>query len=148
MIVEEPIQFKELCEKVGIAFMMGQKVQFALAHYYSVFHMVNSGWSTEKAKEKIKFYLSKPMGVLVDSIEKDGQLDRSLIDQVIEFMEQRNWLAYNFDEESILFLSQNHKLDFYIGKMEKIVFQAENLMVDLDEIGEQLVPISFNLTLY
>ena len=51
VIPEEPEKFKELCEKVGLALMLGQKVQFALAHYYSVFHMVNKRWDKEKAKK-------------------------------------------------------------------------------------------------
>jgi len=140
MIPEEPIKFKELCEKVGLALMMGQKVQFALAHYYSVFHMVKSGWSKEKAKEKIILHLSKPMGVVVNSIEKDAPLDQGLFQRIIEFKTQRNWLAHDFDEESTPFLSQNQKFDFYIKKMEQIAIQASNLMVDLNEIGDQLVP--------
>jgi hypothetical protein len=141
MIPEEPIHFKELCEKVGLALMMGQKVQFALAYYYSVFHMVKSGWSKEKAKEKITFHLSKPMGVVVNSIEKDAPLDQGLFLRVKEFKTQRNWLAHDFDEESTPFLSQNQKFDFYIEKMEQIAIHAQNLMVDLNKIGEQLVPL-------
>ena len=141
MVPEEPIQFKELCEKVGLALMMGQKVQFALAYYYSVFQMVKSGWSKEKAKEKIIFHLSKPMGVVVNSIEKDAPLDQGLFQRVIEFKTQRNWLAHDFDEESTPFLSQNQKFDFYIEKMEQIAIHAQNLMVDLNKIGEQLVPL-------
>ena len=141
MIPEEPIQFKELCEKVGLALMMGQKVQFALAHYYSIFHMVKSGWSKEKAKEKAILHLSKPMGVIVNSIEKDAPLDQGLFQRVIEFKTQRNWLAHDFDEESTYFLSQNQKYDFYIGKMEQIAIHAQKLIVDLNEIGEQLAPL-------
>ena len=141
MIHEEPIKFKELCEKVGLALMMGQKVQLALAYYYSVFHMVNSEWSKEKAKEKIIFHLSKPMGVVVNSIEKDAPLDQGLFQRVIEFKAQRNWLAHDFDEESTPFLSRNQKFDFYIEKKEQIATQARNLMIDLNEIGEQLVPL-------
>ena len=141
MIPEEPIQFKELCEKVGLAMMMGQKVQFALSHYYYVFHIVNSGWSKEKAKEKLEFHLSKPMGVVVNSIEKDAFLSKDLFQRVIEFKTQRNWLAHDFDQESTPFLSQNQQFDFYIGKMEQIANQAKNLMIDLNEIGEKLVPL-------
>jgi hypothetical protein len=141
MIPEEPIQFKELCEKVGLALMMGQKVQFALAHYYSVFHIVNSGWSKEKAQERLTFHLSKPMGVVVNSIEKDAPLGNDLFQRVIEFKTQRNWLAHDFDQESTPFLSQNQKIDFYIEKMEQISNQATNLMINLNEIGGKLVPV-------
>ena len=141
MIPEEPIQFKELCEKVGLALMMGQKVQFALAHYYSVFHIVNSGWSKEKAKEKLAFHLSKPMGVVVKSIKQDAPLCDGLFRRVIEFKTKRNWLAHDFDEESTPFLSQSQKFDYYIEKMEQIAIQATDVMIELNVIGEKLVPL-------
>jgi hypothetical protein len=72
---KEPEKFKELCEKVGLALMMGQKLQFSLAYYYSVYHMVKKKWNHEKAKSKIEFHLSKPMGVVVNDIEKDAPLE-------------------------------------------------------------------------
>ncbi len=74
MLPEELKHFKELCEKVGLALMMGQKVQFALAYYYSVYHIVNSGWNKEKAKDKIRYHLSKSMGIVVIAIENDAPL--------------------------------------------------------------------------
>jgi len=142
MIFEEPKQFKELCEKVGLALMMGQKVQFALAHYYSVYHIVNSGWNKEKAKEKIRFHLSKPMGVIVNLIERDASLNYELFKDVIDFKNQRNWLAHDFDEESTPFLSQNQRFDYYIEKMDNIVRQANRVMIELHAVGERLVPVS------
>ncbi len=138
---EEPKQFNELCEKVGLALMMGQKLQFALSHYYSVFHIVNSKWSKEKAKDKIQFHLSKPMGAVVNSIEKDAPLDPIIFDEVKKFKEQRNWLAHDFDEESTPFLSQGERFDHYISVMENITIQAHNIMMKLDELGEKLIPI-------
>ena len=142
MIPEEPKQFKELCEKVGLALMMGQKVHFALAHYYSVYHIVKKGWNKEKAKDKLRFHLSKPMGIVLNSIEKDTPLRHELLKKVIEFKNQRNWLAHDFDEESTPFLSQNQNFDYYIEKMENIVRQANRVMIELHEIGEKLVPVS------
>ncbi|MDA3916476.1 MAG: hypothetical protein PF690_05855 [Deltaproteobacteria bacterium] len=141
MIQEEPEKFKELCEKVGLALMMGQKLQFALAHYYSVFHMVHSKWSKEKAKEKISFHLSKPMGVIVSSIEKDSPSKPELFEEIIEFKKQRNWLAHDFDEESTPFLTQGERFDYYIQKMEKITIHANEIMLKLDQIGEALIPV-------
>ncbi len=82
-IFEEPSQFKELCENVGLALMMGQKVQFSLAYYYSLYHMVNSGWNKERAKDKIRFHLSKPMGVIVNSIDNDAPLGNEIYEHVI-----------------------------------------------------------------
>jgi hypothetical protein len=138
---EELKQFNELCEKVGLALMMGQKLQFALSHYYSVFHIVNSKWSKEKAKEKIQFHLSKTMGTVLSSIEKDAPLDPTIFDEVKKFKEQRNWLAHDFDEESTPFLSQGKRFDHYIAVMENITILAHNIMMKLDEVGEKLIPV-------
>ena len=142
IIPEEPEKFKELCEKVGLALMMGQKVQFALAHYYSIYQIVNNGWDKGKAKEKIMFHLSKPMGVVVSSIEKNAPLNDELFRKVIDFKNLRNWLVHDFDEESTPFLSQDQKFDYYIEKMENIAHQANQVMVVLHEIGQNLVPVS------
>jgi hypothetical protein len=141
MIQEEPIKFKELCEKVGLALMMGQKLQFALAHYYSVFHMVHSKWNNEKAKEKISLHLSKPMGFIINSIKKDASLKPELFNQIIEFKKQRNWLAHDFDEESTPFLTQGKRFDYYIQKMGKITIHANEIMLKLDQVGEALIPV-------
>lgn len=141
MFPEEPDDFSELCQKVGLALMMGQKVQFALAHYYSVYHIVNSCWAKEKAKEKIDFHLSKAMGVVVDSIEKNAPLDADLFQEVKRFKESRNWLAHDFDEESTPYLAKGEKLQYYIQKMDDISLQASALMQRLHDVGEKLVPI-------
>jgi hypothetical protein len=50
-------------------------------------------------------------------------------------------LVHDFDEESTPFLSQNQKIDYYIEKMEQIVTQAHRLMIGLNEIGGNLVPV-------
>ena len=139
---DEPERFKELCEKVGLALMMGQKLQFALAHYYSVYHIVNSRWDKEKAKKKIDFHLSKPMGIIVNSIEQDAPLKPNLFEEIIKFKELRNWLAHDFDEESTSFLSQGQNFEYYIEKMEKITIRASEIMLKLNEVGEALVPVN------
>ena len=139
-LLEEPKEFKELCEKVGLALMMGQKVQFALAHYYSVYHIVNSGWSSEQANEKIEFHLSKAMGFVVSSIEKDAPLDDVLFDKVKSFKKSRNWLAHDFDEESTPYLGKGERFQHYLHKMEEIIQEANNLMINLHKVGERLVP--------
>ena len=138
---EEPEQFKELCEKVGLALMMGQKLQFAIAHYYSVYHMVTSKRSKENAKNKISYHLSNPMGVVVNSIERDAPLDAELFEEIIKFKKERNWLAHDFDEESTPFLTQGQKFEHYIAKMESITVQAHNVMLKLNEVGDKLIPI-------
>jgi hypothetical protein len=116
-------------------------VQFALSHYYSVYQIVNSKWSKEKAKDKIQFHLSKSMGVVVTSIERDAPLDPTIFDEIKKFKERRNWLAHDFDEDSTPFLSQGERFDHYIDVMEYITIQAHNIMQKLNEIGENLIPV-------
>jgi len=140
VIPEEPLKFRELCEKVGLALMMGQKVQYSLAYFYSVYHQVNSGWSKDKSKESASLYLSKAMGNVVAAIEKDSCLDEELFEKIIQFKKLRNWLAHDFDEESTPYLAVNERFQYYIDKMDSITNQALSLIQDLDQVGNTLVP--------
>ncbi len=140
MLPDEPVNFRELCEKVGLALVMGQKVQFALAHYFSVYHMVHSKWS-KQAKEKIDFHLLRPMGVVIASIEKAAPLSADLFSKVVLFRKLRNWLAHDFDEESTPFIYKGDKIVFYIAKMDDIINKGSDLMYKLHEVGESLVPV-------
>ena len=124
--------------------MMGQKLQFSLSYYYAVFHIVNSTWSKEKAKDKIQFYLSKPMGVVVNSIEKDAPLDAIFFEEIKKLKKQRDWLVHDFDEESTPFLTQGQKIEHYVAVMENISITANNIMQKLKEVGEKLIPIPIN----
>jgi hypothetical protein len=141
MLTEEPEDFKELCEKVGLALLLGQKVQFALAHYYSVYHIVNSGWSKEQAKDSVNFHLSKPMGRVVLSIKNDAPLNDELFEVIDAFKISRNWLVHDFDEESTPYLSKGERFRYYIEAMEQNCRNAGTLMNRLNEVGEQLVPV-------
>lgn len=141
MIPEEPKEFRELCEKVGLALIMGQKVQFALAYYYSVYHLVNSGWNSEQVKAKVDFHLSRPMGVVVSAIEKDAPLEASLYDELVQFKAKRNWLVHDFDEESTQYLTQGDKYQHYLKIMDDFINDAETLMVRLHVVGQSLVPV-------
>ncbi|MEI8602971.1 hypothetical protein P4S54_10500 [Shewanella sp. PP-He15 brown] len=141
MLPEEPEQFKELCEKVGLALMMGQKVQFSLAYYYSVYHIVNSGWSKEQAKDCVNKHLSKAMGFIVSSIEKDAALDEQLFNEIKMFKKDRNWLTHDFDEESTPYLYKNERFEHYIQEMDRIIECASKLMHNLNQVGEKLVPV-------
>ncbi len=136
----EPEKFRELCERVGLALMMGQKVQYALAYYFSVYHMVNSGWSKEEAMRKVDFHLSKPMGVIVNSIEKSAPLDGALFKKVLRFKERRNWVAHDFDDESTQYIAKGERIDHYISEMSGIVSLALELVKALNNVGEELVP--------
>ena len=87
--------------------MMGQNVRFALTLYCSVYHMVNGGGNKEKAGDKIRSQLSRPVVLGVDAMGKD-----------------------------VSSLFQNQKFDYCTGKMEQIVIQANRLMIELNEIGK------------
>lgn len=132
--------FKELCEKIGLAIMMGQKVQFELAYYYSVFHMVNSEWSKEKARGRIEYYLSSSMDVIMNSIQEDAPLDEDLFREIARFKEKRKWLTQEFDEESTLPLIQGKGFKLYISLMEEIINHAKKIMEKLDEVEKKLKP--------
>ena len=134
-------QFKELSEKIGLAILMGQKLQFALAYYYAVFHIINSKWSKEKAKKRIEYYLSSPMEVIVNSIEEDAPLDAELFQEIVRFKEKRNWLTQEFDEESTLSLIQGKGFEIYLPIMEEITNNAKSIMEKLNEVDEKLKPL-------
>ena len=136
----EPDRFRELCEKIGLALLMGQKVQFALAHYYATYQIVKNGMSKEDARKSIETHLSKPMGNVVGSIEKDAPLEHDIFEKVKAFKCRRNWLAHDFDEEATPFLAQGERIPDYIATMEGICSEAYELMQQLDALGNSLVP--------
>lgn len=148
-IPEEPERFRELCEKTGLALMLGQKVQFALSYYYSVFHKTHGNFTEEKVKEKLEFHLSKPLGVVVDSIEKAAPLGDELFSKVRSFQAERNWLAHDFDQEMNMFRLVNEAddeggtpdLSPWISRLEKISEQACEIIAELVHVGEKLAPI-------
>ncbi len=121
--------------------MMGQKLQFSLAYYYSVFHIVNSKWSKEKAKRRIEYYLSCPMEVIVNSIELDAPLDAELFREIVRFKEKRKWLTHEFDEESTLSLIQSKGFEIYFQIMEEITNNAKSIMEKLNEVDKKLTPL-------
>lgn len=120
--------------------MTGQKFHFELAYYYSVFHMINSQWSKEKAKRRIEYYLSCPMEVIIESIEKDAPLDAELFKEIVRFKEKRNWLVNEFNEESTLPLILGKRFELYIKIMDEIIHNANAIMKKLNEVDEKLKP--------
>lgn len=140
---EEPKRFRELCEKVGLALMLGQKVHIALSHYYSVFHVAHGTLSNEQAKQKLDEHLSKPMGFVIASIKKTAPLCPGISERISKFKDSRNWLAHDFDQEATPFLARGERHDHYICKMEGIATQAYKFMQDLHLIGEELVEVGF-----
>ncbi len=139
MIQNKPEGFDELCYSVGLALLMGQKVQFALAYYFGVYRLVRNSWEKAKSDKKVKYYLSKPMGVVVKDIKKNAPLPDDLALKVDQFKNDRNWLVHDFDEESTPYIVVGQRIEHYIGKMEKIIKDAQQIMLDLDEIGDYLM---------
>ena len=140
-IPDEPEQFKELCEKTGLALMLGQKVHVSLCYYYSVFHVQHGKLTKEEAKEKLDFHLSKVMGVIIKAIKKDAPLDDELFNKILEFKDNRNWLAHDFDQEAVPALFRRENLAPFISKIDRIAEQAYEIMRKMDHIGEELTPI-------
>jgi hypothetical protein len=135
----KPERFEILCHDVGLALLLGQKVQFALTHYFGVHQAIRSGWSKSQVEVKVKLFLSKPMGVIVSEIKKQAPLSNELSIKVDKFKADRNWLVHDFDEESTPYISRGEKIDEYINRMEQIVRDAQIIMLELDKIGDALM---------
>ena len=140
-IPKEPEGFKKLCEETGLALMLGQKVHISLSCYYSVFHKTHGKLTKEQAKEKLDFHLSKVMGVIIKAIKKDAPLDDELFNKILEFKDNRNWLAHDFDQEAVPFLARGEDLGPFIRKMQRISKQACEIMDELHHVGEKLAPV-------
>jgi len=139
MIHEKPERFEILCHDIGLALLLGQKVQFALACYFGVNHAVRAGWKRNQLDEKVRYFLSKPMGVIVSEIKQKAPLSAELSMKVDEFKASRNWLVHDFDEEATPYISRGQKIDLYIERMENIAGSAIEIMTELDKIGDELM---------
>ena len=138
-ISPKPVRWEELCYDIGLAVLLAQKVQFALAHYFACHQAVRAGWNRNRIEEKVRFFLSKPMGVVVGEIKKHTPLPDALSSQVDQFKADRDWLVHSFDEESTLHISRGERFDHYISRMEAISAQAQTIMLALDPIGDDLM---------
>ena len=121
--------------------MLGQKVHIALSHYYCVFHVAHGSLSKEQAKQKLDKHLSKPMGNVINSINKEAPLCPGISERISKFRNSRNWLAHDFDQEATPFLARGERYDHYICVMDGIATQAYKIMQDLHVIGEKLVNV-------
>ncbi len=139
MIPPKPERFEILCHDVGLALLLGQKVQFALTYYFCVHQAVRFGWKKSQMDEKVRLFLSKPMGVVISEIKKQAPLPDDLSNKVDKFKADRNWLVHYFDEESTPYISRGEKIDDYICRLEQIVQDAQTIMFELDEIGDALM---------
>ena len=131
-------KFDELCRLIGLAVLMGQKVQFALAHYHAYHKMVHSGLPKAEAKAAIVKSLSKTLGGVVTQIKSETPLPPEVGDQLDAFLKERNWLAHDFDNEATPVIAAGKDFTHFLEKMVKITQSAESLMVQLDQIGNAL----------
>ena len=138
-IPSKPARWEELCHDIGLAVLLAQKVQFALAHYYACHQCVRAGWNKTQAQEKIDYFLSTPMGVVWREVKNQTPLPDSLTTQIEAFKTDRDWLVHNFDQESTRFISRGERIDEYISRMEAISAQAQDIMLKLDAIGDELM---------
>jgi hypothetical protein len=139
MMSPKPERFEILCHDIGLALLLGQKVQFSLAYYFCVYHAVYAGWNKGQLDEKVRYFLSKPMGVVVSEIKQKAPLPNGLSNKVDEFKVARNWLVHNFDEEATPYISRGQKIDDYIARMGQISSLAMEIMGELDVIGDGLI---------
>jgi hypothetical protein len=136
----QPEGFNELCERVGLAMMFGQKVQYALAGYFATYSRVHRNVSVEDAKGLMEKYLSKTVGYVVGAIETSAPLPEEGWKKVKAFHGERNWLVHDFDQEATPFLSRGERVPEYLARMEGIALSGLDVMQLLDEQGHRLVP--------
>lgn len=139
MMPPKPERFEILCHDIGLALLLGQKVQFSLAYYFGVNHAVRAGWNKRQLDEKVRYFLSKPMGVVVSEIKQKAPLPSELSTKVDEFKAARNWLVHDFDEEATPYIWRGLKINDYIKRMEQIASLAMEVMKELDKIGDELM---------
>ncbi|SDE14812.1 hypothetical protein [Aquimonas voraii] len=139
-IPPQPEGFSELCERVGLAMMLGQKVQYALAGYFATHSRVRKQVNLEDAKAQMEKHLSKAMGHVIGAIEESDSLPEVVWEKVKAFQDERNWLVHDFDEEATPFLSRGERIPEYLARMEEIARSAVELMELLDAEGSKLVP--------
>ncbi|MFC1824882.1 hypothetical protein ACFL9T_19410 [Thermodesulfobacteriota bacterium] len=139
IIPPKPERWEILCHNIGLALLLGQKLQFALAYYLGVHQAVRGGLNENQLDAKVSYFLSKPMGVVVSEIKQKAPLPDFLSKNVDEFKTARNWLVHNFDEEATPHISRGQKIDEYITRMEQITQEAISIMNELDKIGDELM---------
>ncbi|GMV32130.1 MAG: hypothetical protein AMXMBFR59_42550 [Rhodanobacteraceae bacterium] len=136
----QPKGFSELCERVGLAMMLGQKVQYALAGYFATYSRVHRKVSVEDARAQMEKHLSRTMGHVIAAIQASAPLPDGVWEKVKAFQDERNWLVHHFDEEATPFLSRGERIPEYLTRMESIARSAVELMELLDAEGKNLVP--------
>ncbi len=140
-IPDQPEGFATLCEMTGLAVMLGQKVQYALAGYFATYSGAKLGATVDAVKAQMASHLSKPMGAVIGDIDKHAPLAPEIWEKVKSFQTERNWLVHDFDEEATPHLAVGEKIPDYTTRMESIAGAALELMQLLDGVGKDLTGV-------
>lgn len=128
-------EFDELCRVIGLAILMSQKLQFALAHYHAFHKMTNMSMSKADAKKLIEKLLSKPLGSVVSAVKKETPLNQSLTEKIEALLKERNWLAHDFDIEATPIIAAGVEFGNLTERMKAISRNTHVVMLELDEVG-------------
>jgi len=131
-------EFNELCRVIGLAILMSQKVQFALAYYLAFHKMTNMGMSKADAKKLIEKSLSKTLGGLVTAVKSEAPLGQSLTGKLEALLKERNWLAHEFDIEATPIIAAGGEFGHFTERMKAITRDAHAVMVKLNEVGSTM----------
>ena len=128
-------EFDELCRVIGLAILMSQKLQFALAHYHAFCKMTNMSMSKVDAEKLIEKLLSKTLGGVVSAVKSETPLGQSLTEKLDALLKERNWLAHDFDIEATPVIAAGGEFGHFTERMKEISRNTHAVMVELDEIG-------------
>jgi len=139
-------EFDELCRVIGLAILMSQKLQFALAHYHAFHKMTNMSMSKVDAKKLIEELLSKTLGSVVSTVKRETPLNQSLTEKLEALLKERNWLAHDFDIEAMPIIAAGGEFGHFTERMKAISRNTYSVMVELDEVGITMFPSGANFT--
>lgn len=141
-IPAEPEGFDDLCCNIGLAILIAQKVQLALAKYYAAFMATRHGWNNEQRNDSLSCHLKSTLGAVVKDISRKAHM-RDLLGElwwdVLTFKDDRNWIAHNFDEEATPFLAKGRRIPEYAERMHQIAESGHAIMRAMESIGDALI---------
>ena len=137
--IPKPELFDELCRMIGLSLMVGQKLQFAYAHYYAIHSKIERGLDDAAINSTLKRHLKKPMGVVVSDIRDNASFPKDLSVKISEFKEDRNWLAHDLDQEIWKDIIQNKNLDLIIDRLRDTMGKAVEIMDEVNHEGDLLM---------
>ncbi|MBU0769346.1 MAG: hypothetical protein KJ687_09675 [Proteobacteria bacterium] len=138
-------EFDELCRVIGLAILMSQKLQYALAHYHALHKMTNMGMSKVDAEKLIAKLLSKTLGGVVAAVKSETPLGQNLTEKLDALLKERNWLAHDFDIEATSVIAAGGEFGHFTERMNGISRNAHAAIVELDEAGKTMAPSRANI---